>query len=86
LNTNPIIKLITFNGTGNGFLSAGYDFRELEHLMKNGDYETIYSLIRNTHKLGFYSADCETTTLSVINGVMSMYNAFAFVNSVNSGS
>lgn len=68
-----MIQLISFTGIGNGFLSAGYDARELDHLMDKGDYETIYSLIRNSHKLAYYAGNCETTTLSVINGLMSMY-------------
>ena len=73
MNTNPIINLISLTGIGNGFLSAGYDFRELQHLMDKGDYETIYSLVRDTHKLAYYAANCETPTMSVVNGLMRMY-------------
>ncbi|KAL9653688.1 hypothetical protein ABK040_009162 [Willaertia magna] len=70
LNNNPMVKLLIFSGVGKGFLSAGYDTRELKHLLENNEVEKLYTFLRNTYKLSYYVTTCETPTLGVISGAM----------------
>lgn len=69
-NYSPRTKFILLKGAGAGFFSAGLEPRSLQNYLEKGKNMEAANLLRDTFKMAYFVANCETPIATIQNGVM----------------
>ncbi|KAL0482247.1 3-hydroxyisobutyryl-CoA hydrolase [Acrasis kona] len=74
-NVSPVTRFILMSGTGTSFFSAGLHQKSLQKYLEKNDKLAATYLLRESYKFGYYAANMETATASIMNGAMMGFGA-----------